>query len=128
MNADKISDDPQTYSIIGAAMAVHSELGRGFLENVYQDALMEEFRQSDIPFQREVELEIRYRDVVLNSKYRADFICYNQIIVETKALEKFGGLEHSQIINYLKATGLKRGLLLNFGSEKLDYKRVVLNY
>ncbi len=119
--------DPMTYSIIGAAMEVHRTLGCGFLEAVYQEALAAEFVLQKIPFQREVEIPIYYKDQVLSTKYRADFVCFEKIVVELKALSQLGGQEEAQLINYLKATGLKRGMLLNFGAESLEYKRFVFN-
>lgn len=116
--------DPKTYAIIGAAaMEVHRQLGCGFLEAVYQEALAFEFEQRQIPCQREVELAIFYKGQRLNTSYRADFICYDSVVVELKALAKLGGVEEAQIINYLKATGLEIGMLLNFGATSLEYKR-----
>jgi len=132
MNADKKDDknerDPETYAIIGAAMAVHSELGSGFLEPVYQKALAIEFEIEEIPFKREFPFEIRYRNRVLDCKYRTDFVCYDSIIVELKALDSLQDAHYAQVINYLKATGINRALLLNFGSPRLDHKRIVYNY
>jgi len=119
--------DNETYAIIGAAMRVHSELGHGFLEAVYQEALEKEFLIQEIDYAREVEIPIYYRSEKLRTAYRADFICYNRIIVELKALQGISGLEISQVINYLKATGLPKALLLNFGSTHLQYKRLVFN-
>ena len=119
-------NDPETYAIIGAAMKVHSELKSGFLEAVYQDALEVEFKKQGIVYEREKKLPIFYSGVELDSYYKADFVCYNSIIVELKALTKLSGTEESQIINYLKASGLKKGLLLNFGAKSLFYKRYVL--
>ena len=107
-------------------MNVHSELGSGFLEAVYQEALGIEFGLRKIPFQKEIELPVCYKEVVLSTSYRADFICYDDIIIELKAITQMSGKEESQIINYLKATRLKIGLLLNFGSSKLEYKRFIL--
>lgn len=118
--------DFKTYAIIGAAMKVHSELKSGFLESVYQDALEVEFKKQNIPYEREKKLPVFYSGVELNSYYKADFVCYDSIIVELKALTKLSGTEESQIINYLKASKLKTGLLLNFGSKSLYYKRYVL--
>ena len=122
----QIYRDPKTFEIIGAAMEVHRLLGSGFLEAVYQEALSIEFGLKKIPFQEEIELPIRYKETVLSTSYRADFICYGDIIVELKAIGQMSGKEESQIINYLKATNLKIGLLLNFGSGKLEYKRFIL--
>jgi GxxExxY protein len=117
--------DPQTYAIIGAGMEVHKHLGPGFLEAVYHEALAIELTARDIPFQHEADLIIRYKDYQLSACYRADFICFDDIIVEIKAIKQLSGTEESQIINYLKASGFKRGLLLNFGSPSLKYKRFV---
>lgn len=125
-DADFGERDPQTYAIIGAAMAVHRELGHGFLEAVYQAALACEFSLRGIPFDREVRLPVSYRGEVI-AEYQADFICFGEVIVELKALQKLTGVEESQVINYLKATGLQRGLLLNFGAPSLQYKRLVFN-
>lgn len=117
--------DPQTYAIIGAAMEIHRQLGHGFLEAIYQDAAVIEFPLRKIPFEKEVSLPIRYKDVLLPSNYRADFICFSEIIVEFKALSRLSSVEEAQLLNYLKATGLKRGLLINFGAPSLQYKRMV---
>lgn len=115
--------DKRTFSIIGAAMEVHRELGCGFLEPVYQEALAIELKIRNIPFKREVDLELSYKRKHLRTSYRVDFICYDSVIVELKALPKIGNVEESQIINYLKASGLGVGLLINFGMPKLEYKR-----
>lgn len=120
--------DPQTYAIIGAAMEVHRQLGHGFLEGVYQEALAMEFARRAIPFAREVQLVICYKGQLLGCQYRADFLCYGEIIVELKALPALSGVEEAQVINYLKATGKQRSLLLNFGAPSLEYKRLVWNY
>lgn len=122
----QIDKDPKTFEIIGSAMEVHKELGPGFLEAVYQEALGIELGAKKIPFKKEVELPISYKGALLSTSYRADFICHDDIIVELKAIAALSGKEESQIINYLKATGLKIGLLLNFGSSRLEYKRFVL--
>lgn len=108
-------------------MEVHRALGCGFLEAVYQEALALELTQRNIPYRREVELPIFYKGQRLNTFYRADFVCFDGIIVELKALTKLSGLEEAQIINYLKATGLEIGLVLNFGTTSLEYKRFALS-
>ena len=127
INADFENGDPQTYAIVGAAMKVHRELGHGFLEAVYQEALEIEFANQKIPCQREVHIPVIYSGVKLQTYYKADFICFDKIIVELKALSRITGNEEAQVINYLKATGLQKALLLNFGNRSLEYKRLVFN-
>ena len=117
--------DPQTHAIIGAALEVHRELGAGFLEAVYQEALALELQRAGIPFKREVALQIMYKGQPLRSVYRADFVCFESVIVELKAVERLTAREMAQLVHYLKATGFHKGLLLNFGTPKLEIKRVV---
>ncbi len=112
--------DPQTYAILGAAMEIHNQLGHGFLEAVYHDAAVIEFPLRHIPFEKEVNLPIRYKGILLPTHYRADFVCFGEIIVEFKALPRLSGVEEAQLLNYLKATGMKRGLLINFGAPSLQ--------
>ncbi len=119
--------DPETFAIIGAAMEVHRELGRGLLELVYQTALALEFQESGIPFKTEVALPIRYKNKLLTCAYRADFVCFESVIVETKAISTLTGADEAQLINEPKATGLTRGLLLNFGAASLEHKRLVFS-
>ena len=117
--------DPQTYAIIGAAMVVHAELGCGFLEPVYQEAMQIELDSQGILNRPQAELLLTYKGKLMKTFYKPDFICFESVIVEIKALDRLGGIESAQIINYLKATGLKRGLLINFGAQRLEYKRFV---
>lgn len=119
--------DPRTYAIIGAAMEVHRELGCGFLESVYQEALAVELSARGVPFEREVELPITYKGRRLATSYRADFVCFNSVIVELKANSTLTGVEEAQILNYLKATKHEVGLILNFGTESLQYRRFVFS-
>ncbi|MCT4589789.1 MAG: GxxExxY protein [Carboxylicivirga sp.] len=111
--------------IIGSCMEVHRVLGPGLLEAVYQEALSIEFRDNKIPFNQEVELQINYKGNILAKKYKADFICFDEVIVEIKAVKEFDEIHLTQLINYLKITRKKIGLLVNFGSESLDFKRVI---
>lgn len=115
----------ETYNIRGAIFAVHHELGNGFLERVYQDALELEFQERGIPYEREKNIQVMYKGKPLGEPYRADFVCYDKIIVELKAVEKLQGIHRAQVVNYLKATGMKIGLLVNFGEELADIERIV---
>lgn len=107
-------------------MAVHRELGAGFLEPVYQEALGVEFLESEIPFEKEKRLEISYKGNILNKCYFADFVCFGKIIIELKAVEGLLDEHKAQVLNYLKATGFRLGLLVNFGAPSLQHKRVIL--
>lgn len=107
-------------------MEVHNELGPGFLEAIYQEAMELEFKHQNIPYEREKPLNVYYKGSLLDKKYISDFICYDKIIVELKALSELNSEHESQLINYLKATKLRVGLLINFGSKSLEYKRLVL--
>lgn len=126
-DSSEVNKDPQTYEIIGAAMEVHRQLGHGFLEAVYQEALAIELVKRDIPFEREAAGPVEYKGNRLQCCYRADFICFEEIVVELKAINQLTGVDEAQVINELKATGLHRGLLLNFGTPGLEYKRLVFN-
>ncbi len=117
--------DPSTYAIIGAAIEVHKHLGCGFLESVYQEALAIELGLREIPFRREVRLPVNYKGQVLATSFCADFICFDSLVLELKALARMSGSEEAQLINYLKATRYKVGLLLNFGTRSLEHRRFV---
>ena len=116
----------ECYKIVGACMAVHRELGHGFLESVYQEALAIEFQRQGIPFQKEKEFGIIYKGITLHKTYKADFICYGQIIIELKALSGLTNDHVAQLLNYLKATSLRVGLLVNFGTQSLEHQKYVL--
>ncbi|HZE68125.1 MAG TPA: GxxExxY protein [Pyrinomonadaceae bacterium] len=118
--------DPRTYAIIGAAMEVHRQLGCGFLEPVYQEALSIELVSRSIPFQSQQKFPIDYKGSRLDTYYKPDFICFEAVVVELKALGRLSSIEESQLINYLKVTGFHTGLLLNFGSRSLEKRRFVL--
>ncbi|MFN8411491.1 MAG: GxxExxY protein [Anaerolineales bacterium] len=116
----------EVFAIVGAAMDVHRVLGSGFLEAVYQEAMEIEMSSRKIPFEAQKVLQIQYKQYTLKKEYIADVICFDKVVVEFKALDKLSGREESQIINYLKATGYKVGVLINFGSHpKLEWKRFV---
>ena len=106
-------------------MEVHSQLGHGFLEPVYQQALALKLTARKISYTREPELPIVYKSQRLEATYRPDFICYGEVVVELRALSGMSGAEESQVINYLKASGLHTGLLINFGKQRLEYRRFV---
>ncbi|MBW6516253.1 MAG: GxxExxY protein [Candidatus Cloacimonetes bacterium] len=115
-----------TYEIIGCCLEVHKELGCGFHEQVYQEALVVEMSRKNIPFEKEKQLIVNYKDTVLNRRYIADFICYDKIILEIKAVEQLANQHIAQVLNYLKATDMKLGLLVNFGTTSLQHKRLVI--
>ena len=113
----------ECYKIVGACIEVHRTLGCGFLEPVYQEALAIEFSNCGIPYEREKVFEITYKGNLLSPTYKADFICFDCIIVELKALTQLTNDHAAQIMNYLKVSNLKLGLLINFGTHSLQHKR-----
>ena len=117
----------ETYAIRGAVFEVYKEMGSGFLEAIYQECLENEFRLQKIDFVSQAELRLNYKGDTLRQFYKPDFICFEKIIVELKAVNKIAPEHKAQLINYLKATGLKLGLLVNFGSHpKVEIERFVL--
>jgi GxxExxY protein len=116
----------EVYAIVGAAMAVYNELGSGFLEAVYQEALEIELHDRGTPFESQKELRILYKDRPLQKTYTCDLLCYGKIVVELKSEERLIGKDRGQLHNYLKATSLELGLLFNFGHpDKLEWERWV---
>lgn len=115
----------ESYEIIGICMEVHNHLGHGFSESVYKDALEIEFAEAAIPFEREKSYEVWYKDHLLKRKFFADFVVFDKIILEAKCVKEISDEHISQTINYLKVSGNKLGLLVNFERKKLEYKRLV---
>jgi GxxExxY protein len=113
----------EVYQIVGAAMEVSNQLGCGFLEAVYQEALGIELDERRIPHVPQKQIKISYKGRLLNKEYIADFLCHDQIVVEIKAIKAITGIEEAQILNYLKATNLPLGLIVNFGAPHLEWKR-----
>jgi GxxExxY protein len=124
---DKAPDerDPQTYAIVGAAIEVHRVLGPGFLEAVYQEALAAELVARGIVFEREAPLPVAYKGRTLSCTYKADFLCFGEVIVELKAADGLTAANESQVVDYLRASGLERGLVLNFGASRFQFKRLI---
>lgn len=114
----------ETYKIIGAAMEVHKTIGCGFTEPLYQEAFEQELLLRGIPYQREKTFHVTYKGKLLNKDFRPDFVCFDKIIVELKAVQDLVDEHYSQVYNYLKATGLQLGMLINFGKKSLEYKRI----
>jgi GxxExxY protein len=117
----------EVFNIVGAAFEVYNELGRGLLEGVYQEALAIELTSRSIPFFQLAPLRINYKGIVLEKQFIADFVCYGAVLLELKALDQIHTVHEAQLINYLKITGLRVGLILNFGAaQELEWKRFVL--
>ncbi len=117
----------ETYAIVGAAMEVYNELGPGFLEAVYQEVLEWELAERKIPFTRQPSLSVIYKGKTLSKSYSPDLVVYDKIVIELKATNQLTSIEEAQLLNYLKATGFKLGLLINFGHQNhLDWKRMIL--
>jgi GxxExxY protein len=125
MMEEKILYKDESYKIIGICMNIHSIMGNGFLEAVYCEILEKEFIKHGIPYQREIQLNLFFNVEKLNKKYKADFVCFNDIILEIKAVTFLNDNFTKQTLNYLKATNKKLGLLINFGEKSLKYKRII---
>ena len=123
-----MEEDPRTYRLIGAAMEVHREKGCGFKEPVYQECFEVELGMQGIAPEREKEFKLYYKGRLLKKTYKADFVCMGEVLVELKALDRLTSQEESQVINYLKASGLEVALLINFGAESLEWKRIVYTH
>jgi GxxExxY protein len=121
----KILYKDESYAIVGACMKVHRALGAGFLEAVYEEVLEKEFVSQNIPYKKQVQLDLYYEGVQLKKHYRADFVCYDSIIVELKAVAHIPSVFYAQLQNYLKCTNMELGLLINFGTPSLTYKRIL---
>ena len=115
----------ESYKIIGACYQVHKKLGSGFLESVYAEALSLEFRKADIPFEQEKKLQVFYEGLPMRKFFKADFVCYKSIIIELKATKFTIDADIKQTLNNIKATQFKLGLLINFGTPSLTYKRIL---
>jgi GxxExxY protein len=116
----------ESFKIIGVCMEVHRQLGKGNNEIIHKDALGYEFQRAGIPFAREMEFSIQYKEIVLPHNYFADFVVFGNILLEVKAVETLTDSHIKQVLNYLAASRLRLGLLVNFGQDSLAYKRVVL--
>jgi GxxExxY protein len=115
-----------TYKIIGAAKEVYKEMGRGFLESVYEDAFCFEFDKLNISFERQKGLDVHYKKAIFERKYKADVIVENRILVENKVLKKITNIEEAQLINYLKICKIRVGLVFNYGSQRFEFIRRIL--
>jgi GxxExxY protein len=120
---NKLLYEDLTYKIIGAAREVYKVLGPGYLESVYEDALCYELDLFNISYQKQVELDVRYKEIVFEKRFRADLLVENKILIENKAIKKITNQDEAQLINYLKTTRLRLGLLFNFGANKFEMIR-----
>lgn len=126
-NKGKLVYKEESYAIQGAIFEVYRTMGCGFLEAVYQECLCKEFSACHIPFRAQVELLLKYKDETLLQTYKPDFICYDKIVIELKALKDVGDEHRAQVFNYLNATGFRLGLLVNFGHfPRATIERIVL--
>ncbi len=128
LNSQDLILKDECFMIVGLAMKIHNKLGRGFKEIVYKDALELELQKNNIPYTREHSFNIRYEDVILRHSFIADYFVFNAIILEVKSTSFIQAEAFRQTLNYLKASQIQLGIILNFGSERLDFKRVVCTY
>jgi len=117
----------EVFKLVGFCMEIHRELGKGHDEVIYNDALVVELQRAEIPFNRESKYEVNYKGIILPHHYRADFVVWNKILFEAKAVEALTEAHVKQVLNYLAAAKLELGLLVNFGADSLEWKRVVLS-
>ncbi len=122
---DDYKNKDETYQIIGILFEVHKNLGKGFSENVYKDAIEYEFLRNNISFQREKEFSVNYKDTILKHKFYADFVVFGEIILEIKTVDCFNNSHYNQCLNYLRVSNNELALLVNFNSASLEYKRIV---
>jgi len=122
---EEFKNKDETYQIIGILFEVHKNLGKGFSEIVYKDAIEYEFEQNKIPYQREKEFVVNYKDTSLKHKFYADFVVFDEIILEIKTVDCFNASHYNQCLNYLKVSKNELALLVNFNSISLEYKRIV---
>lgn len=115
----------ENYTIVGILFEVHKNLGKGFSEVVYKDAVEYEFQKNDIPFEREKEFSVSYKETTLKHKFYADFVVFNKIILEIKTVDCFNNAHYNQCLNYLKVSECKLAILANFNSISLEYKRII---
>ena len=118
----------ECYKIIGLCMKLHAKLGKGFKEIVYKDALEIEFRKNSVPYEREKSFNIEYENIILPHRFDADFFVFDSVILEIKAAWQFFPEHFRQTLNYLKASQVKLGILINFGEDRLNFKRIICSY
>ena len=121
----KLLFEEESYKIIGTCIAVHKKLGTGFQQPIYKEVLQKEFKKNKIPFEKQKQLQVFYDGTVLKEPFTADFVCYDTIIIEIKSMSSIPQEAKQQVVNYLKATNFKLGLLINFGESSLKWKRLI---
>ena len=122
----KLILEKETYDILGSCFNVHNHFGNGFLEVIYKDAIELEFEKQNIPFTRELEFPVFYNDIKLKHSFFADFIVHNEVMLEVKSVSALADAHRAQSMNYLKVSGIKIALLVNFGQQRLEYQRLII--